>query len=338
MNTQMTLLKTIIERAKAQPKRIVLTEGEDERILKAAVRLSADNVAQVTVLGNVTAITDKVSSLGLALGEVAVIDPTESHLRESLATLLVELRAKKGMTYEKAYELAGQPLWFANLLVKAGHQEGVVSGAVHTTGEVVRAAIQVIGVDKAFKMISSFFLMVLDKPHHPRQGGMVFSDCGLVIDPDAAQLAQIASAAANSYQALTGDAAKVAMLSFSTNGSASHVGVDKVSEATALVKAARPELAIDGEVQLDAAIVPAIASKKIVNSEVNGEANVLVFPSLEAGNIAYKLVERFAGATAIGPLLQGLAQPANDLSRGCSADDVYYVAAVTVVQAQVETC
>lgn len=330
----MTVLDKIIQRAQAAPKRIVLTEGEDERILQAAERLSKDKVADVTVLGNTKKIMVKASSLGLTLANVSVVDPAESLLTNSLAQLLVELRAKKGMTQEKASELAAQPLWFANLSVRAGHQDGVVSGAVHTTGDVVRAAIQVIGVDKAFKMISSFFLMVLDQPHHPSQGSMVFSDCGLVIDPDAAQLAEIASAAANSYQALNGEAAKVAMLSFSTHGSASHLDVDKVVEATKLVKAARPELSIDGEVQLDAAVVPVIAASKINNSEVQGSANVLVFPSLEAGNIAYKLVERFAGATAIGPLFQGLAKPANDLSRGCSADDVYYVAAVTVVQAQ----
>lgn len=334
----MTVLDNIIQRAKASPKRIVLTEGEDARILQAAERLSYDNVATVTVLGNVSVINAKAAELGLPLAGVSVVDPDSSPERQALADLLFELRAKKGMTSEKAYELAGQPLWFANLSVKASHQDGVVSGAVHTTGDVVRAAIQVIGVDKAFKMISSFFLMVLDQPHHPRQGSMVFSDCGLVIDPDAAQLAEIASAAANSYQALNREPAKVAMLSFSTQGSANHPDVDKVVEATHLVKTARPDLTIDGEVQLDAAIVPAIAASKIKNSNVQGAANVLVFPSLEAGNIAYKLVERFAGATAIGPLLQGLAQPANDLSRGCSADDVYYVAAVTVVQAQASAC
>jgi len=330
----MTILDNLIQRAQVAPKRIVLTEGEDERILQAAQRLSDDKVAVVTILGNADVIAVKASMLGLTLAEVTVIDPITSPLRESLSQLLVELRAKKGMTQEKAHELAGQPLWFANLSVKADHQDGVVSGAIHTTGDVVRAAIQVIGVDKAFNMISSFFLMVLDQPHHPRQGGMVFSDCGLVIDPDAAQLAEIASAAANSYQALSGEAAKVAMLSFSTSGSASHPEVEKVVEATRLIKAARPDLSIDGEVQLDAAVVPAIAASKIKESEVQGAANVLVFPSLEAGNIAYKLVERFAGATAIGPLFQGLAKPANDLSRGCSSDDVYYVTAVTVVQAQ----
>lgn len=330
----MSILQQLITRAQAAPKRIVLTEGEDERVMTAASRIAQDKVAVVTLLGDEAIIQEKATAQGLDLSGIAIVNPLTSDLREPLAGLLHEIRAKKGMTAEKAHALAGESLWFANLLVKAGHQDGVVSGAVHTTGDVVRTAIQVIGVDKAFKMISSFFLMVLDQPHHPRQGGMVFSDCGLVIDPDAAQLAEIASAAANSYQSLSAEKAKVAMLSFSTHGSAAHAEVEKVAEATRLVKAARPDLSIDGEVQLDAAIVPAIAAKKIKDSAVHGEANVLVFPSLEAGNIGYKLAERFSGAKAIGPLLQGLAQPANDLSRGCSADDVYYVAAVTVVQAQ----
>ena len=330
----MSILQQLVQRAQSAPGRIVLTEGEDERIIAAGVRLSQDGVATVTLLGNESVIQEKAAGLDLDLSAVTIIDPTSSDLRQPLSELLHEIRAKKGMTAETAFELAGETLWFANLMVKAGHQDGVVSGAIHTTGDVVRTAIQVIGVNKAFKMISSFFLMVLDKPYHPQQGGMVFSDCGLVIDPNAEQLAEIASAAANSYQSLSGKAAKVAMLSFSTHGSASHPDVDKMVEATRLVKAARPELSIDGEVQLDAAVIPAIAARKVKDSEVNGEANVLVFPSLEAGNIGYKLVERFSGAKAIGPLLQGLAQPANDLSRGCTADDVYYVAAVTVVQGQ----
>ena len=330
----MSILQQLVQRAQAKPGRIVLTEGEDDRIIAAGVRVNQDKVATVTLLGNETTIKEKAAGLGLDLTGITIIDPKTSELRQPLSELLHEIRAKKGMTAERAFELAGETLWFANLMVRAGHQDGVVSGAIHTTGDVVRTAIQVIGVDKAFKMISSFFLMVLDQPYHPRQGGMVFSDCGLVIDPDSAQLAEIASAAANSYQSLSGEAAKVAMLSFSTHGSASHPEVEKMAEATRLVKAARPDLKIDGEVQLDAAVIPSIAVRKIKDSEVQGEANVLVFPSLEAGNIGYKLVERFSGAKAIGPLLQGLAQPANDLSRGCTADDVYYVAAVTVVQGQ----
>lgn len=328
----MSILESLIKRAQQAPGRIVLTEGEDDRIITAAAHLTHDKVAKVTLLGNEDTIEKRALALSLDLGEVDIINPETSELRHELAALLHEIRLKKGMTAEKALELAGEPLWFANLLVKAGHQDGVVSGAVHTSGDVVRTAIQVIGVDKGFKLISSFFMMILDQPHHPKQGGMVFTDCALMIDPNSEQLAEIASAAANSYQALSGKAAKVAMLSFSTNGSAEHEDVTKMAKATALVKKARPDLSIDGEVQLDAAVIPSISARKVQNSEIDGDANVLVFPSLEAGNIGYKLVERFSGAKAIGPLLQGLAKPANDLSRGCSAEDVYYVAAATVVQ------
>lgn len=330
----MSILQQLIQRAQAAPKRVVLTEGEDPRILNAAARLTQDKIASVTILGDEAVIQSKAGELGLDLTGVQCVDPAHSPLSESLAELLFELRAKKGMTLEKAQELVKDPLWFANLSVKAGHQDGVVSGAVYTTGDVVRTAIQVIGVDTSFKMISSFFLMVFDKPHHSRQGSMVFTDCALVIDPDAEQLSEIAMAAANSYQSMVGDEPKVAMLSFSTSGSGKHERVDKVAEATRLVKAARPDLLVDGEVQLDAAVVPAISAHKVKDSQIHGEANVLVFPSLEAANIGSKLVERFADAKAIGPMLQGLQQPANDLSRGCNAEDVYYTAVVTVVQAQ----
>jgi len=332
----MSILQQLVQRAQSAPKRIVLTEGEDARILSAATQLTQDKVAEVTILGDEHIIQQRADELGLDLSGVQVIQPANSPLREPLAELLFELRAKKGMTLEKALTLVDDPLWFANLSVKAGHQDGVVSGAVYTTGDVVRTAIQVIGVDKAAKMISSFFLMVFDKPHHTRQGSMIFTDCGLVIDPDAGQLSEIALAAATSYQTLTGDTPKVAMLSFSTTGSGKHEQVDKVAEATRQVKAARPDLLVDGEVQLDAAVVPAIAAHKVKDSQIHGEANVLVFPSLEAGNIGSKLVERFAGAKAVGPMLQGLQQPANDLSRGCNAEDVYYTAAVTVIQAQTQ--
>ncbi|MDR8832909.1 Ethanolamine utilization protein EutD [Burkholderia pseudomultivorans] len=205
---------------------------------------------------------------------------------------------------------------------------------MHATADVVRAAIQLIGVDPSFRIVSSFFLMMLCEPFHTIKGGLIFSDCALVVDPDAGQLAEIAMAAADSAQALLGEAPRVAMLSFSTSGSAHHAAVDKVTAATAHVRERRPTLAIDGDVQLDAAIVAEIAERKIAHSQVGGHANVLVFPSLEAGNIGYKLAERIGRAKAVGPLLQGLRRPANDLSRGCSADDVYHVIAATTVQAQ----
>jgi phosphate acetyltransferase len=237
------------------------------------------------------------------------------------------------MTREQATSAARDSLVCANLLVKTGRADGTVSGAVRTTADVVRTAIQVIGVQPSFKLVSSFFLMMLCEPFHSLKGGLIFSDCGLVVDPSASELADIAMAAADSARQLLMEEPRVAMLSFSTNGSAKHAAVDKVAQAAAQVKVQRPELAIDGDVQLDAAIVAEIANRKLPDSQVKGKANVLIFPNLEAGNIGYKLAERVGGAVAIGPLLQGLAKPANDLSRGCSADDVFHVIAVTVVQA-----
>jgi phosphate acetyltransferase len=238
------------------------------------------------------------------------------------------------MTLQQAQSEILNPLCFANLMVRLGHADGSVSGAVNTTADVVRNAIQIIGIAPSFKLVSSFFLMMLCEPFHTLKGGLIFSDCALVVEPDAAQLAEIAMAAADSAKSLLMDEPRVAMLSFSTSGSAHHAAVDKVVNATHIVQERRPHLAIDGDVQLDAAIVSEIALRKVKHSQVEGHANVLVFPSLEAGNIGYKLAERIGGAKAIGPLLQGLRKPANDLSRGCSADDIYYVTAVTAVQAQ----
>jgi len=265
---------------------------------------------------------------------VQVVDPQRSALAEPLADALHALRAKRGMTPEQARQAVLDPLCFADLMVHAGHADGSVAGAVRTTADVVRNALQIIGRGPGVSQVSSFFLMMFDKPWHPRKGGMIFSDCGLVIDPDEETLAGIAMSAADSARRLLGEEPRVAMLSFSTAGSAAHANVDKVVNAARRVKAARPELAIDEDVQLDTAITPEICARKLPESSVQGRANVLVFPNLDAGNIGYKLAERMAGAMAIGPLLQGLSKPANDLSRGCSADDVYYVIAVTGLQAQ----
>ncbi|MFC3104672.1 phosphate acetyltransferase [Salinisphaera aquimarina] len=330
----MKVLDQIIERAKATPKRIVLCEGDDPRIMDAAVRAAECGVARITLVGDQVAINGAASDAGHSLANIDIVDPSESPLTTELAHALFELRGAKGMTETQAEHETYNPLTFANLLVRTGHADGSVAGAVHTTSDVVRSAIQLLGVRPGMSMVSSFFLMVFCEPYHRIKGGLIFSDCGLVIEPDAEQLATIALAAADSGRALLNDIPRVAMLSFSTHQSARHATVDRVIDAARRVHATRPELAIDEDVQLDSAIVPEIAQRKLPDSRVGGKANVLVFPSLEAGNIGYKLAERMGGAKAIGPLLQGLNKPANDLSRGCSAEDVYYVIAVTAVQAQ----
>ncbi|MFG6179573.1 phosphate acetyltransferase [Halomonas sp. THAF12] len=330
----MKALNQILERARRSPRRIVLCEGEDERVLRAAVKAAEDGIAHVILVGHWAAMAEVARTEGLGLSGVELIDPADSPLAAPLAEALFALREKKGMTREQAAAAVREPLCFANMLVREGHADGSVAGAVHTTADVVRSAIQLLGLAPGSQLVSSFFLMMLCQPFHSLKGGMIFSDCGLVIDPDADQLGQIAMAAADSAEALLGEEARLAMLSFSTSGSARHGNVDKVVQAARGVKAARPGLAIDEDVQLDAAIVAEIAQRKLPDSKVKGNANVLIFPDLEAGNIGYKLAERIGGAEAIGPLLQGLARPANDLSRGCSADDIYHVIAVTTVQAQ----
>jgi phosphate acetyltransferase len=330
----MKALNRIVEAARMSPMRVVLCEGEDPRVLAAAVRAGREGVARITLVGDPGAIRATAERAALTLDDIALVDPAASEWRAAFADELVALRGNKGMTRELAQTEAVKPLVFAALMVRCGYADGSVAGAVHTTADVVRTAIQLIGIEPSFKLVSSFFLMMLCEPFHRYQGGLIFSDCALVVDPDAAQLAEIAMAAADSARSLLMEEPRVAMLSFSTSGSAHHAHVDKVIDATQRVKALRPGLAIDGDVQLDAAIVAEIAERKIEHSQVGGHANVLVFPNLDAGNIGYKLAERIGGAKAIGPLLQGLNYPANDLSRGCSDEDIYYVIAVTAVQAQ----
>ncbi|MDY0071085.1 MAG: phosphate acetyltransferase [Thauera sp.] len=330
----MKAINRIINRARAHPGRIVLCEAEDARILQAAQRSVREGTAHVILVGDQARIRARAEEEAFDLSGMELVDPATSPLRAAYAGELFCLREKKGMSREQAEAEMLKPLIFANMMVRQGDADGSVAGAVLTTGDVVRAALQIIGTDPSFKLVSSFFLMMLCEPFHSLKGGLIFSDCGLVVDPDAEELSEIAMAAADSARNLLEEDPRVAMLSFSTSGSAKHAAVDKVTTAAERVKAMRPELAIDGDVQLDAAIVAEIANRKLPDSQVKGRANVLIFPNLEAGNIGYKLAERVGGAVAIGPLLQGLAKPANDLSRGCSAEDVFHVIAVTVAQAQ----
>ncbi len=330
----MKALNDIYKRASEAPRQIVLAEGEDPRIIEAAQNAKDQGIARIILLGNVAKIKAKAAELNVTLESVTVIDPSDSPKASGYAAKLFELRQAKGMTEEKSAEQIKDPLYYAQMMVHLGDADGSVNGAVYTTGDVVRSAIQIIGMDESASIVSSFFLMMLCQPFHDLKGGIIFSDCGLVIDPTSEQLAQIALSAAHSAKTLLNEEPRVAMLSFSTSGSAKHALVDKVVSATKRVKTLMPELAIDGEIQLDAAIVASISEKKVANSAVNGRANVLVFPNLEAGNIGYKLAERIGKADAIGPILQGLKKPANDLSRGCCLKDIVNVIAITVVQSQ----
>lgn len=320
-------LAAIAARAAADIKHIVLSEGIDPRVQQAARAAADQGLARITILGPAT-LADQVGD------SVAIEDPDTSDHHPDFAAAFHKLRAHKGMTAERAAETVRQPLVFAAMMVRQGLADGTVGGAIHTTSDTVRAALQVIGKRKGAPLVSSFFLMVLPDGHPMGRGGMIFSDCGLVIEPSAEELAAIAQQAAASGRALLDTVPKVAMLSFSSKGSARHPAVDKVAEATQIAQAAAPDLAIDGELQFDAALIPSVAASKAKGSPVAGQANVMVFPTLDAGNIGYKIAQRIGGATAIGPVLQGLAQPANDLSRGCSADDIVQMVAVTAVQAQ----
>lgn len=326
-------LDHILEAARSAPRHIVLAEGEDPRIVEGAVRAARDGIAEITLVGNRAIIEQRLSAAGARLDDVCIEDPATSALTPRLVSAYHELRKGKGIDAAAAAEALRSPLVFAAMMVREGEADGTVGGAVATTADTVRAALQTIGRAPGVGLVSSFFLMMLCEAHHVKKGAFVFADCGLVVDPDAAGLADIAVTSAGSYEALAGKSAKVAMLSFSTAGSAAHERVSKVVEATRLAHAAAPGLVIDGELQFDTAFVEAVSAAKAPQSALHGEANVFVFPNLDAANIGYKIAQRIGGATAIGPILQGLAKPANDLSRGCNADDVFHMIAVTVVQA-----
>ncbi|MDA7966346.1 phosphate acetyltransferase [Ruegeria sp.] len=330
-------LRAILGAASSSDKIIALSEGDDPRVVDGALRARAQGVARIILVGD----RDKVSALlaeqgGADVDGIDIHDPSNSPHAEAFAASLYELRKHKGMTPEKAQQQVRNRLNYAAMLVREGLADGTVGGAVETTSDTVRAALQIIGKAKDAKMVSSFFLMLYCQDHHTVRGAHIFADCGLVVDPDEQELAEIAKASAASYQALTHETPRVAMLSFSTGGSANHPRVTKVVEATQIAKSANPDLMIDGELQFDAAFVPEVAAKKAKDSPLEGKANVFVFPNLDAGNIGYKIAQRIGGAEAIGPILQGLAKPANDLSRGCSAEDVLHMIAVTAVQAQTE--
>jgi phosphate acetyltransferase len=330
----MNTLEKIIRQAQSQQKTIVLAEGEDVRVIAAAVRATNDGVASCILVGNEAAIKKAAASEQLLLNNIRIEDPQTSKQSDSYAKTLLALREKKGMKLNVASKLVKDPLHFADLMLQVGEADGSIAGARYSTGDRVRSALQIIGVAEGFKTVSSFFLMLFEAAHHNPKRAMIFSDCAMVVDPTAEQLAEIALAAAGNMTRFLGAEARVAMLSFSTNGSAKHPFVDKVREATDILRQQSPTLSVDGDIQLDAAIVPSVAAQKLPDSNNKGDANVLIFPDLNAANIGYKIAQRFGGATAIGPIMQGLNKPANDLSRGCSADDVYYLIALTAVQAQ----
>ena len=330
----LNLINQIVARAKADRQRIVLPEGTEERTLKAANMILTDEVADLILLGKPAEINELAAKWGLGnIGKATIIDPETSPKHEEYAQLLCELRKKKGMTIEEARQLTNDPLFYGCLMIKNGDADGQLAGARNTTGNVLRPALQIIKTAPGITCVSGAMLLLTHAPEYGKNGILVMGDVAVTPVPDPNQLAQIAVCTAQTAKAVAGiENPKVAMLSFSTKGSASHEMVDKVVEATRLAKEMAPDLKIDGELQADAALVEAVGSKKAPGSEIAGKANVLVFPTLEVGNIAYKLVQRLGGAEAVGPILQGMAAPVNDLSRGCSVDDIYKMVAIACNQ------
>lgn len=330
----MELLDELLKQAALSKKKIVLSEGSDPRVINAALVAVSKGIARIILVGSTEKIQYEFNKLHVEIPkDIEIYDPNDSEYFNVLSKLYFECRKHKGITNKQAEIETNKPYVFAALLVKNGLADGTVGGAVTTTVEIVKTAIQVIGTKPKVKLISSFFIMLFSQSYHQKKGVFLFSDCGLVVNPDAKEMALIAINSAKSYKDLFNDTPRIAMLSFSTNGSASHPCVTKVIKATEIVKTSDPNLLIDGELQFDTAFVPEIADIKLPNSTLKGNANIFIFPNLDAGNIAYKIAQRLGGAMAVGPILQGLSKPANDLSRGCSSQDILYMIAITVLQA-----
>ncbi|WP_321436119.1 phosphate acetyltransferase [uncultured Bacteroides sp.] len=330
----MDLINEIIARAKADRQRIVLPEGTEERTLKAADQVLADGVADLILLGNPEEIKSLAAKWELKnIAKAEIIDPANHPKKEQYAELLCELRKKKGMTIEEARKLVLDPLYLGCLIIKSGDADGQLAGAQNTTGNVLRPALQIIKTAPGISVVSGGMLLITKATEYGKDGLLVIADVAVLPNPTAEELAQIAVATGRTARVLANIEPKVAMLSFSTKGSAKHEMVDKVAEATRLAKELDPDMLIDGELQADAALVPSVGMSKAPGSAIAGQANTLVFPSLEVGNIAYKLVQRLGGAEAVGPVLQGMAAPVNDLSRGCSIQDIYRMIAITAIQA-----
>ena len=330
----MSVLDSIKEKAKADVKHILLPEGSEERTVQAARIITDEKIAKVTLLGDEEEIKKVAEKFNVCLCGIDIINPLTDPDFEHYANGFYELRKAKGMTPEKARETIKNTLFYACMMIKEGKADGMVSGAINTTGNTLRPGLQIIKMAKGINTISSCFIMEIPNKEYGENGLMLFGDCAININPNPDELASIAIATANTAKTLLGMDPKVAMLSFSTKGSAKHENVDKVTAALAKVKELAPELDVDGELQADAAMVPKVAALKAPGSKVAGHANVLIFPDLQAGNIGYKLVQRLAGAEAVGPVSQGFAKPINDLSRGCSIADIVSVVAITAVQAQ----
>lgn len=330
----MNLLDSLVDRAKANKQRIVLPEGTEDRTLTAANQLIRDGVAEIILLGNPGEIEERVKKLGLDdVYRATIIDPKNHKKKDIYANLLLELRKQRGMTPDQAAALVEERLYLACLMIKNGDADGEIAGAQNTTGDVLRPALQIIKTSPGVKVVSGAFIMFTKTPQYGENGTLIFADCAVMPNPTAEELASIAVASAQTARSLVGVEPRVAMLSFSTKGSAEHEMIDKVREATRLAKEMNPALLIDGELQADAALVPSVGSSKAPGSDIAGRANVLVFPTLEAGNIGYKLVQRLGNAEAVGPVLQGMAAPVNDLSRGCSVNDIYNMVVITANQA-----